>query len=83
MKLLIMQSSPLRYHNTSLCLGKNVISLPPSPDWPPPSLLFNGAFSLGVKWPEVKLTTRLHLVPRLRMCEAVPPLPNISSWCGA
>jgi len=29
----------------------------------------------------VKLTTRLHLVPRSRMCEAIPPLPNTPSLC--
>jgi len=31
----------------------------------------------------VKLTTRLHLVPRSRMCEAIPPLPNTPSLCDA
>jgi hypothetical protein len=24
-----------------------------------------------------------HLVPRSRMRGAIPPLPNMSSWCGA
>jgi len=30
----------------------------------------------------VKVTTHLHLVPRLRMCGAIPTLPNTSSWYG-
>jgi hypothetical protein len=30
----------------------------------------------------VKLTTRLHLTPRLRMCGAIPPLPHTSPWHG-
>jgi len=30
----------------------------------------------------VKLNTHLHLVPMLRMCGAIPPLPNTSSWPG-
>jgi len=28
-------------------------------------------------WLSVKLNTRLHLVPRSRMCEALPPLPSM------
>jgi len=31
----------------------------------------------------VHLTAHLHLVPRLRMLEAIPPLPNTSSWRGS
>jgi len=31
----------------------------------------------------VKLTTHFHLVPRLRIHGAIPPLPNTSSWRGA
>jgi len=30
--------------------------------------------------PGVKLTTHLQLLPRLRMCGAIPPTPNTSSW---
>jgi len=30
----------------------------------------------------VKLTTNLHLVPRLKMCGAIPPFPHTSSWRG-
>jgi hypothetical protein len=28
----------------------------------------------------VKMTTELHLVPRLRMRNAMPPLPSVPSW---
>jgi len=31
----------------------------------------------------VKMTTDLHLVPRSRMLEAIPPLPNAFSWHGS
>jgi hypothetical protein len=34
----------------------------------------------GVKRPDMKLTIHLHLVPRLRMRGAIPPLPYTSSW---
>jgi len=52
----------------------------------PPILLFIGhrvSFP-GVKQPEVNLTTRLHLVPRLRMSGALPQLPQCTSiaWKG-
>jgi len=30
-----------------------------------------------------KLATHLHLVQRLIMCGAIPPLPHMSSWHGA
>jgi hypothetical protein len=32
----------------------------------------------------VKLTTQLHLVPRSRMCGAIPPLPQYAfmAWCS-
>jgi len=30
----------------------------------------------------VKLTTHLHLVPMLRMREAIPPLSHAPSYCG-
>jgi hypothetical protein len=38
---------------------------------------------LGVKRSGVRLTTLLHLVPRLRMRGAISPLPNTSVWRGA
>jgi hypothetical protein len=61
----------------------NFFSSPSRPDrlWGPPGLLFSGYRRL---FPRVKLTTHPHLVPRLRMCGAMPPLPNTSSllaWC--
>jgi hypothetical protein len=31
----------------------------------------------------MKLTIYLHLVPRSRMLEAKPPLPNTPSWLGS
>jgi hypothetical protein len=31
----------------------------------------------------MKLTTHLHLVPRARIHEAIPLLPNMPSWHGA
>jgi hypothetical protein len=40
-----------------------------------------GALSLGESSRGVKLTTHLHLVPRLRIREAIPPLPHVyMSW---
>jgi len=53
----------------------------PRPDqlWGPPSLLSNGYLGL-LPWGQigrvVKLTTHLQLVPRLRMCGDIPPLPH-------
>jgi hypothetical protein len=49
----------------------------PSIQWVP------GALSLGVKRPGVKLTTRLHLVPRSRMHGAILPLLLYAFmvWC--
>jgi hypothetical protein len=42
-------------------------------------MLFNSAAKIKHAIPGmgVKLTTHLHLVPRSRMCGAVPPLPNV------
>jgi hypothetical protein len=31
----------------------------------------------------MNVTTHFHLVLRLRMYEAIPPLLHMSSWCGA
>jgi len=58
-----------------------VFSSPPHPDqpWDPPSLLSVGTGEGGLT-PGVKLTTHFSLVPRLRMREAMPPLPSTSSW---
>jgi hypothetical protein len=43
----------------------------------------SGALSPGVRGWGVKLTTHLHLVPRLRKREAIPPLPQyvFMAWC--
>jgi hypothetical protein len=62
-------------------------SLQPHPDqhWGPPSLLPNKYQELLVQeysgW-GMKLTTHLHLVPKLRMYGATLPPPNTSSWHG-
>jgi hypothetical protein len=42
----------------------------------PPIQWVPGALSLGQNGQGVKLTTHLHLVPRSRMCGAIPPLPQ-------
>jgi hypothetical protein len=42
-----------------------------------------GVFSLEYSCRGVKLTTQHHLVPRLGMCGAIPPLPYTVSWRGA
>jgi len=47
--------------------------------WGPPSLLSNGyqwLFPWGLSGRGVKLTTLLHLAPRSRMSEDIPPLPQ-------
>jgi hypothetical protein len=48
----------------------------------PPIQWVSGELTPGVKWPGVKLTTHLLLVPRSRMRGAIPPPPNTSSWRG-
>jgi hypothetical protein len=35
---------------------------------------------LGVKWRDFKLTTSVCLVPRLRMCGAIPPLHIVLNY---
>jgi hypothetical protein len=59
----------------------------PSPDrlWGPPSLLSNGYLGIFLRdlgGRGVKLTTHLHLVPKLRIRGAIPPLHHTSSWRG-
>ena len=73
--------------NRSLIPGRSerFTSFPERPDglWGRTSFLFNGyrGFSpRGVSGRDVKLTAHFHLVPRLRMRGATPPLPDISSW---
>jgi hypothetical protein len=41
------------------------------------------ALFLGLSGQGIKLTTHFCLVPRLRMCVAIPPFPNTSSYHGA
>jgi hypothetical protein len=64
-----------------------MLSSPQPPDWvlghPASYQCVPGALSLGQIKRKVKLTTLLHLVPRLRMRGAVPPFPCMSSWLGA
>jgi len=53
--------------------------------WGQTSLLSNGGrvlFPRGQSGQGVKLTTHFHLVPRLGMSLAIPPLPNTSSCRG-
>jgi len=59
------------------------ISSPLHPDqlWGTSSLLLRGY--QGLSGQVMKLTFHLHLVSRLWMCWAIPPLPNMSSWCGS
>jgi hypothetical protein len=38
---------------------------------------------LGAPTPGVEVISHLHQVPELRMCGAIPPLPHMSTWCGA
>jgi hypothetical protein len=49
----------------------------------PPIQGVPGCLTLSVKRPGGKLTTHLHLDPKLRMLEAVPHSPSKSSWLGA
>jgi hypothetical protein len=48
----------------------------------PPIQWVPGALSPGVKWPGREAVHSPHLVSRLRMCGAIPPLPNTPSWRG-
>ena len=43
-------------------------------------ILGEGAVTLGIKWPGVKLTTNRHPVSRLRMSGAMLEVPNTLSW---
>jgi len=49
----------------------------------PPVQWVLGAPSIGIKELLHDLTTHFHVVPRLRMCRAISPLPHTSSWHGA
>jgi hypothetical protein len=61
-------------------VGLRIFSSPRRSDrlWGPPDLLYSGyqgLFLWGVKWPGVKLTTHLQLVPRSRKCGSIHPFP--------
>jgi len=44
---------------------------------------YQGLFYWGQSSQGMKLTTHLHVVPRSKICRAVPSLLNVSSWhCG-
>jgi hypothetical protein len=44
----------------------------------------SGPLCPRVKWPGVKLASHLHLMPSLRINEAIPLVPHVPSWltCG-
>jgi len=70
--------------------GKNMYSLftaASRPDWGPiqsPNRSIPGGrvLSLVIKRP-VREADHMHLMPRLRIREALPPLPHASSWRGS
>jgi hypothetical protein len=45
--------------------------------------MLSRTLTLGVNVRYMKLTAQLHIVTKLRMRGAIPPLPNTPSWCGA
>jgi hypothetical protein len=76
--------------NQGLVLGrdKSILSSPQCPVWlwSPPGILSmdNWGSSPRDKVARItKLITYLHLVPRIRILGAVPPLPHICSLLGA
>jgi hypothetical protein len=60
------------------------MSSPPLGPTQPPFQWVPGALSLGVSGRGVKLTTHFHLVPRLRVSGAIPPLLQYTfmAWCS-
>jgi len=65
--------------------GARIVLSSPSWLWGPSSLLSSGYQSLfpEVKWPWHEADHSFHLVPRLKICGAIPPVPHMSSWHGA
>jgi hypothetical protein len=55
--------------------GKRFFSLPQHPDQFWTLARVPGAVSLGSSGQEMRLTTHLHIVPRIRICGAIPSLP--------
>jgi hypothetical protein len=69
-------------------VGARFFSSPHHPNWfwMVPSLLFSwyqGLFPWGQSGQCVKLTTRLHIVLRSRICGSIHPLIHTSSWHSA
>jgi hypothetical protein len=64
--------------------GWEFFTSPPCPErlWGLPFNCTGDSFS-GGKWLGIKLTIHLHLVPRPRMCGAMPPLTQyiFMAWC--
>jgi len=72
----ILQAGQPRTHG-SISRRRRGFFLPPQRRnrlWSPLSLLFSGGDG------GLKLTTHLHVVPRLRMSGSIPHLPHIFSW---
>jgi hypothetical protein len=63
---------------------RNFKILPAQINGNPPIQWVPGSLSLGVKRPDLKLTKHLHLVLRLIMRGATPPLPQYTfmAWCS-
>jgi len=71
-------------HGSNPGRGKRFASYPKHPHllWDPPSLLFNGDQGvLSPSWSSkgMRLITHLQLKPWLRMSDATPPLPHMTS----
>jgi len=71
-------------HGSNPSRGKRFVSYPNHPHllWDPSSLLFNreqGVLSQSWSSKGMRLTTHLQLKPRLRMSDAIPPLPHMTS----
>ena len=64
--------------------SKRCLSSPEHPDrfWDSVSLLFSGYLDCapGVNWPNHRLTSHLHIAPRLRTSETVTPLFLMPPW---
>ena len=67
-------------------MPKDLVSIPGratefSPQCPDrPWRTVHGALSWQLKWPYVKSTIHLHLVWKLRICGAIPPIIHVPSW---